>query len=165
VDQPHPRNGRPPKLSFGVIFGVLFVFWAATCVCVAAIVTVSAWDARSGESAAGPTPAPTATATPSPRPPSVPSSAEQLDGAYDSGMPEQHLFFNLACAGGVLVVITTDEHVYGETDCPPAIERFYLEPFLGDAVRLTVAGGVLEIVTTSGERLTFNVGRVWVERR
>jgi hypothetical protein len=157
--------------------GVLFAFWSATAVCVAAIAIASAWDAREdAASAAAPTPtivaptavtaAPTAapTATPEPRPRLVPLAAEPLRGDFDSGAPEQHLFFHLDCAGGVLLVITTDEQVYAETVCPATIEPVYLQALQGVPVRLTVAEGQLEISTRLGARLTFPIGRAWIVR-
>ena len=151
--------------------GVLFVFWAATAVCIAAIVIASAWDAREGEVSAAvstrtanvPTADPTATTEP--RPSAVPASAQPLDGAFDTGQPPQHLFFHLDCADGVLVVITTDERLYAETSCPPVIDPIFVRAFQGVPVRLTIVEGELEIATTRDQRLTFPVGRAWIETR
>jgi len=151
--------------------GVLFAFWAAIAVSVAAIAIASAWDAREDEvSAAAPTAtiaAPTVAPTPTPaaRPNSVPLTAAQIEGEFDSGDPAQHLFFHLGCNVDVLIVITTDERVYAETACPPTIEPVYVRAFQGVPVRLTIAEGQLEIATTTGERLTFDVGRAWIETR
>ena len=162
---------KQARLRFGIVFGVLFVFWAAMAVCVAAIVIVAAWDGRDGGATAAapaatvavsPTPAPTA--TPQTRPPGVPLTAEPLEGDYDSGEPQQHLFFHLGCVEGVLMVVTTDERVFGEMECPAFIDPLFVRPFLGDPVRITVAEGRIEIVTIAGERLTFPIGRVWIER-
>ncbi len=161
-----PRAGRT-KLSFGVVFGVLFTFWTALAVCIAAII-ITADDERDGNAAVLPTAtgvAPTATALPEARPREVPLTATPLDGDYDSGEPRQHLFFHLGCTGGVLVIITTDERVYAETVCPDRIEPVYVNPFLGDPVRITVTEGHLEIVTADGARLTFEVERAWIDAR
>jgi hypothetical protein len=172
------RDGPDAKVAkrwFGVVFGVLFAFWAAMAVCVAAIVIVAVGDGRGSKATAAAstapavTPAPTATPvsspTPEPRPSAVPSSAQPLDSAYDSGEPQQHLLFHIGCADGILTVATTDEQVYAETDCPAEIQRVFVEPFLGDPVRITVAEGGIDIVTIDGERLTFPIGRVWIEQR
>ena len=156
------------KLPFGLVFGVLFVFWLAVAVCVGAIVIASAWDAREDDAMAAvpivtPT-TPVATATPDARPPAVPLTASPVEGEFDSGEPAQHLFFDLHCSADVLVIITTDEHVYAETACPPRIEPVYIAPFQGDPVRVTIAEGLLEMATVAGERLTFDIGRAWIER-
>jgi hypothetical protein len=153
---------------FAVAFAVLFAFWTAVAVCVIAVVTGVAWDARDDGTAApratATEAAPSPTATPDERPAGVPASAAELDGDFDSGVPEQHILFSIECAGDVLSVITTDERVFAETPCPPRIERAYIEPFLGDRVRITIVRGELNIVTTVGERLTFPVGRAWIQR-
>jgi hypothetical protein len=162
--EPQPARSRLP---FVAVFGVLFAFWVAIAVCVAAIVIDSAWDARDGAaSVAAPTAtlAPAPTATPEARPPGVPSTAAEVEGDFDSGEPEQHLFFNLLCEDDVLRIVTTDERVFAETGCPPVIDPIFVEPFRGDRVRITVTDAMLDIVTIAGERLTFPVARVWVER-
>jgi hypothetical protein len=166
------RQEKQARLRFGLVFGVLFLFWAATAVCVAAIVTVAAWDGRDDSAtASAPTATVAATATPAPtstpesRPRIVPLTAKPLAGDYDSGEPQQHLFFHLGCVEDVLAVITTDEHVFAEMVCPAFIDPLFVRPFLGDAVRITVAEGRIDIVTIAGERLTFPIGRVWIERR
>ena len=92
-------------------------------------------------------------------------SAAPVTGEFDTGEPQQHIFFNLACADGVLTVITTDEHVFAETGCPTAIDPIFVRPFLADPVRITVTSGQLEILSIEGERLTFPIGRAWIDRR
>ena len=164
------KKAHSSRLPAAVAFGVLFVFWVAIAVCVAAIAIDSAWDARDdGAAAAAPTATvaaePTPVATPEPRPPGVPMTAAPVDGEFDTGEPQVHLFFNLACADGLLTVVTTDELVFAETACPTAIEPVFLEPFLTDPVRIAVANGQLDIVSVEGERLTFPIGRAWIERR
>jgi hypothetical protein len=54
--------------------------------------------------------------------------------------------------------------VYAETTCPLRIEPVYIEPFQGDPVRITIAEGLLEMASIEGERLTFDIGRAWIER-
>jgi hypothetical protein len=157
-------------LPFGLVFAVLFAFWTAMAVCFAAVVIVTAWDARDDDaaSAAAPTStsAPTqATPTPDARPAMVPATAQPLTGEYDSGELPRHLFFHLECAGDVLAVITTDEHVYAETECPPTVDPVFVRPFQGDPVRITIADAQMDIVSLDGERLTFDIGRAWIEPR
>jgi hypothetical protein len=165
-------SAQPRVLSRRVYFtvvGVLLAFWAATIVCVVVVFGIAAWDDRDGDDAHGATP-PTATAvvtptaTPEPRPPDVPLSAAPIDGTFDTGELEQHLFFHIGCEDGVLVIVTTDEHVYAETFCGP-IQQPLIVPFLGRAVRITIDEGRLDLVSVDGERMQFGVQRAWVEKR
>jgi hypothetical protein len=151
--------------------GVLFVFWAALIVCVAVVFAMTAWDDRDGgdDAQAAPPSAtavvqPTATSTPEPRPVDVPLTALPIDGTFDTGEPEQHLFFHIGCSEGVLVIVTTDEHVYAETFCS-AIPQQQVVPFLGRPVRITISEGRLDLVADNGARLQFGVQRAWVDEQ
>jgi hypothetical protein len=149
--------------------GVLFLFWTALIVCVAVVFTMTAWDDRDGDGdAQAAPPSPTAvvspTATPLPRPVDVPLTASPVDGMFDTGEVEQHLFFHIGCSDGLLVIITTDEHVYAETFCS-SIPQEQVVPFLGRPVRITISEGRLDLVTEDGARLQFGVQRAWVDEQ
>ena len=92
-------------------------------------------------------------------------SASPLEGDFDSGVPQRHLFFHLTCTDDILTVITTEEQIFAETVCPPMILEVFIAPFRGDQVRITVEDGLLDVVTVNNERLTFEIGRVWLKRR
>lgn len=157
------------RLYFAVM-GVLALFWATLIVCVAVVVGMAAWDDRDDDGAqaapqASATAVVTPSATPEPRPVDVPLTAAKIEGSFDTGELEQHLFFHIGCDEGVLVIITTDEHVYAETFCGGPIPQPLVEPFLGRAVRITINEGRLDMTSVDGERLQFGVQRAWVEER
>jgi hypothetical protein len=151
------------------VVGVLLLFWASLLVCLAVVFVMTAWDDRDGRDDAQAAP-PSATvvvqptATPLPRPVDVPLTALPVEGTFDTGEPEQHLFFHVGCSDGVLVIITTDEHVYAETFCS-SIPQEQVVPFLGQPVRITISEGRLDLVADSGARLQFGVQRAWVDEQ
>lgn len=167
--EPLSRPGESPRPSYALVMGVLFTFWAAVVICVAVVFSLSAWRDRPGAAAIAPAATPTAvpapTQTPAPRPADVPLSARLIEGSFDTGDPEQHLFFHIGCVDGVLAVVTTDEHVYAESPCVTQIPQAQIEPFLGVPVRITVGEGRLELSSPSGDRMQFVIGRAWVDER
>jgi hypothetical protein len=167
----HTDDARPPSAAgYTLVAAILLTFWTAIAVCVGAVVVISAWDHRDRgeavavEPTASPTIEPTATATPPVRPVGVPLSARPVEGAFDTGEPQQHLFFHIGCEQGVLSVVTTDERVYAQTFCPPPVPRELRERFLGKPVRITIADRRIEISSPAvAERLQFPIDRAWVE--
>jgi hypothetical protein len=158
-----------PRLPYALVAGVLFTFWAAVAICVAMVFSISAWRDRQADDAAAIAPTATAVsapaATPVPRPPAVPLSARLIEGTFESGEPEPHLFFHIGCADGVLAVITTEEQLYAESPCQTPIPRARIEPFLGMPVRVTVGDRRLDLSSAAGDALQFLIGRVWVVER
>ncbi len=166
---PHSHRHDTPRLPYALVMGVLFTFWAAVVVCVAVVFSISAWRDRQADDAAAIAPTATAvaapTATPALRPSTVPLSARLIEGTFDTGEPEQHLFFHIGCAGGVLAVVTTSERLYAESPCDAPIPQAQIEPFLGVPVRITIGDGRLDLSSAAGDVLRFPIGRVWVEER
>jgi hypothetical protein len=169
-----PDHGQPRTISrpvYVTVFGLLFVFWTALAVVAALVLGARAWDERDDDAAAAvPTStaavtlSPTPTAAPEPRPAEVPLTAAPVTLPFDTGEPEQHLFFHIECDRGLLVIITTDEHVFAESFCGP-IAPANVEPFLGMPVRITIEGLLLELTSAQGARMRFGVARSWVEDR
>lgn len=167
--EPASDPHQMPRLPYALVMGVLFMFWAAVVVCVAVVFSISAWRDRPADDAAAvaptATPVPAPSPTLAPRPADVPLSAQLIEGAFDTGEPEQHLFFHVGCIDGVLAVVTTDERLYAESPCATPIPPARIEPFLGVPVRITVGEGRLDLSSPSGGRLQFAIGRAWVEER
>ncbi len=165
-----PASGphQTPRL-YALMMGVLFAFWAVVVVCVVVVFSISAWRDRPADDAAAiaptATPAPAVSPTPAPRPADVPLSAQLIEGAFDTGEPEQHLFFHIGCIDGVLAVVTTDERLYAESPCATPIPQAQIEPFLGVPVRITIGEGRLDLSSLSGGRLQFSIARAWVVER
>ena len=159
------RGRGAPRLPYMLVMGVLFASWAAVLVCAGVVYSISAWRDRSTSAAAVIAPTATAlapTATPAPRPGAVPPSARLIEGTFDTGDPEQHLFFHIGCAGGVLAVVTTSEQLYAESSCVAAIPRSRIDLLLGMPVRITISDGRLDLSPAAGNILTFSIGRVWL---
>jgi hypothetical protein len=168
-----PESGPKPlsRRVYFTVLGVLVLFWSSLIVCVAVVFAMAAWENGDGDDAQAAAPSATAvagataTATPAvPRPTDVPLSASPVDGAFDTGPAAEHLFFHIGCDDGVLVIVTTDEHVYAETFCDSIPPELRVE-FLGRPVRITISEGRLDLVSVDGARLQFGVQRAWVELR
>jgi hypothetical protein len=156
---------RPVHIA---VLCILFAFWTAVAVCVAVVFAMTAWDDRGDDGTRTVAPSATAvtspTQTPEPRPDEVPLTAAAIDGVFDTGKAERHLFFHIGCVDGVLAIITTDEHVYAETFCN-SIPQDLVVPFLGRPVRITISEGRLDLVSVDGARLQFGVQRAWVDQQ
>ncbi len=121
------------------------------------------------------------------RPTAVPTQADLVDGETSFGTadaeavdpPDERLLFQLACADGLLGLVTTREAVYAELPCDRFVDASVVARFQGTRVRVTVCvpnsdcartrqnedEGKLLIESPTGGSIEFTTGHIWIEER